>query len=49
MVMFLIVFFWDKDNVQSTYRYVLNTFYLTLIPITMSLEQILDNESKQSK
>ena len=45
LVLLLVVFLWNKqDDVQSTYRYLLNTFYLALFPFC----NILDNFFKKN-
>lgn len=37
MVVCLMVFIWQKDDVQSSYRYIMNVFYLILYPMISML------------
>jgi len=39
MVSFLMIFLWEKDDVQSSYRYILNSFYLILYPMSDMLSK----------
>lgn len=41
LVILLMIFIWRKDDVQSSYRYLLNTFYLIIYPMANSLDSIL--------
>ena len=41
LVILLMIFIWRKDDVQSSYRYLLNTFYLIIYPMAASLDSIL--------
>ena len=40
----LVVFLWNKPEVQSSYRYILNTFYLILYPLT----KIFDSQFEEN-
>jgi len=40
LVILLMIFIWRKDDVQSSYRYLLNTFYLIIYPMAASLDSI---------
>ena len=40
LVVLLMIFIWRKDDVQSSYRYLLNTFYLIVYPMSSSLDMM---------
>jgi len=45
LVLLLVVFLWNKqDDVQSTYRYLLSTFYLILFPFCNILDNFLEKK-----
>ena len=40
LVIFLMILFWQKSDVQSSYRYLMNIFYLLLYPCCNMLDDI---------
>ena len=43
MVFVLMVFFWNKSDVESSYRYLLSIFYLTIYPFSEILDTHFNN------
>ena len=43
LVVVLMIFIWDKSDVQSSYRYLMNIFYLILYPLSNMTNQFLRN------
>ena len=41
LVLALMIFLWDKSDVQSSYRYIMNVFYLLIYPLSSMVSQYL--------
>ncbi len=49
LVVALMIFIWRKDDVQSSYRYLLNAFYLIAYPMSSSLDMIFTKFSEKKR
>jgi len=48
LVILLMIFFWHKSDVQSSYRYFLNTFYLMLYPLCSMIDSQINSTNNKN-